>query len=145
MCRPGARRGAHAGRARGAGAPVSRPRSVPRPQPTPAPPDPARHPPGAPARRHGARPPGRCPRHRNHSGGASASALSPQPLVEPLSARELEVLALLAAGATNQQIGDQLLISERTAKKHVINILGKLNAANRTQAVALARAVGLIP
>ncbi|NTU81957.1 MAG: hypothetical protein HGA45_21690, partial [Chloroflexales bacterium] len=73
------------------------------------------------------------------------SALSAQPLVEPLSARELEVLALLAAGATNQQIGDQLRISERTAKKHVINILGKLNAANRTQAVALARAMGLIP
>lgn len=68
-----------------------------------------------------------------------------QPLIEPLSARELEVLALLAHGATNQQIADQLIISERTAKKHVTNILGKLDATNRTQAVARAREVGLLP
>lgn len=66
-------------------------------------------------------------------------------LAEPLSARELEVLALLAEGATNQQIAGRLFITERTAKKHVTNILGKLNAANRTQAVALARAAGLLP
>jgi len=65
-------------------------------------------------------------------------------LVEPLSEREREVLALLAAGATNQQIADRLFITERTAKKHVTNILGKLDAANRTQAVALARAAGLL-
>ncbi len=65
-------------------------------------------------------------------------------LVEPLSARELEVLALLAEGATNQQIAGRLFITERTAKKHVTNILGKLDAANRTQAVALARSAGLL-
>lgn len=68
-----------------------------------------------------------------------------QPLIEPLSARELEVLALLAQGATNQQIADQLVISERTAKKHVTNILGKLDATNRTHAVARARDAGLLP
>jgi DNA-binding NarL/FixJ family response regulator len=65
-------------------------------------------------------------------------------LVEPLSARELEVLALLAEGATNQQIAGRLFITKRTAKKHVTNILGKLGAANRTQAVALARSAGLL-
>lgn len=67
-----------------------------------------------------------------------------QSLAEPLSQRELEVLALLAQGATNQQIADQLIITERTAKKHVTNILGKLEATNRTHAVALARSAGLL-
>lgn len=65
-------------------------------------------------------------------------------LIEPLSAREEEVLRLLAEGATNQAIADALIITERTAKKHVANILAKLGAANRTQAVARARAYGLL-
>jgi LuxR family maltose regulon positive regulatory protein len=65
-------------------------------------------------------------------------------LVEPLSAHELEVLVLLAEGVPNQQIVGWLFITERTAKKHVTNILGKLDAATRTQAVALARSAGLL-
>ncbi len=67
-----------------------------------------------------------------------------QVLVEPLSDRELEVLALIADGATNQQIADQLVIAKSTAKKHVSNIIGKLGVENRTAAIAQARELGLI-
>jgi LuxR family transcriptional regulator, maltose regulon positive regulatory protein len=65
-------------------------------------------------------------------------------LVEPLSDRELQVLGLLAAGRSNQQIADELVVVLDTAKKHVGHILDKLGAANRTQAVARARALGLL-
>jgi LuxR family transcriptional regulator, maltose regulon positive regulatory protein len=65
-------------------------------------------------------------------------------LVEPLSDRELEVLELLAAGRSNQQIADELVVVLDTVKKHVGHILDKLGAANRTQAVARARALGLL-
>src|SRR5499427_436661 len=59
-------------------------------------------------------------------------------LAEPLSDRELEVLRLLAAGKSNQQIADELVVTLATVKKHVGHILGKLTAGNRTQAVARA-------
>ena len=65
-------------------------------------------------------------------------------LVEPLSERELEVLLLLAEGATNQEIAGELVIAVTTAKKHVSNIIGKLGVHNRTQAVAHARELNLI-
>jgi LuxR family maltose regulon positive regulatory protein len=65
-------------------------------------------------------------------------------LIEPLTARELEVLRLLAAGTTNQAIASELVVSLDTAKKHVSHVLGKLGAANRTEAVARARQLGLI-
>ena len=65
-------------------------------------------------------------------------------LFERLSSRELEVLRLLATGATNQQIADTLIISHATAKKHVSNITGKLGVGNRVTAVARARELGLI-
>ncbi len=65
-------------------------------------------------------------------------------LAEPLSERELEVLNLLAAGATNQEIAVELVIAVTTAKKHVSNIIGKLEVTNRTQAVARARELDLI-
>jgi LuxR family transcriptional regulator, maltose regulon positive regulatory protein len=65
-------------------------------------------------------------------------------LVEPLSDRELQVLGLLAAGRSNQQIADELMVVLDTVKKHVGHILDKLGAANRTQAVARARALGLL-
>jgi DNA-binding NarL/FixJ family response regulator len=55
-------------------------------------------------------------------------------LVEPLTARELEVLELLAAGLPNQAIADELVITLDTVKRHVSHILGKLAATNRTQA-----------
>ena len=69
---------------------------------------------------------------------------SQEPLVEPLSERELEVLKLIADGATNQQIADQLVVAKSTAKKHVSNIIGKLGVENRTTAVARARELGLV-
>ena len=72
------------------------------------------------------------------------SSLPEQPLIEPLSNRELEVLAYLADGATNQQIADALIISPATVKKHVSNIIGKLGVRNRSAAVARARKLGLI-
>jgi LuxR family maltose regulon positive regulatory protein len=66
-------------------------------------------------------------------------------LVEPLSPRELEVLRLLAAGATNRAIAKQLVVTVDTVKRHVSHLFGKLEVANRTQAVARARELGLLP
>jgi len=65
-------------------------------------------------------------------------------LVEQLTSRELEVLGMLAAGTPNQVIAEQLFVALDTVKKHVSHILGKLGAANRTEAVARARELGLI-
>lgn len=67
-----------------------------------------------------------------------------QPLVDPLTGRELEVLALLAAGTPNQAIADQLVVTVDTVKKHVTHVLAKLSASNRTEAVARARHLGLL-
>ncbi|MEO8289092.1 MAG: response regulator transcription factor [Chloroflexota bacterium] len=61
------------------------------------------------------------------------------PLVEPLTRREQEVLQLLMSGASNDEIAARLVISLATVKKHVSNILGKLGVESRTQAVARAR------
>ena len=66
-------------------------------------------------------------------------------LVEPLSEREREVLRLLAAGKPNQQIAQELVVTLHTVKKHVTHVLGKLGAANRTEATARARELGLLP
>jgi NarL family two-component system response regulator LiaR len=57
---------------------------------------------------------------------------------EPLTARELEILRYIAQGMTNQEIGDQLTLSERTVRTHVSHILSKLHLANRTQAALYA-------
>jgi LuxR family maltose regulon positive regulatory protein len=66
-------------------------------------------------------------------------------LVEPLTARELEVLGLLAAGAPNRAIAEQLVVTPETVKKHLSHLFDKLGAANRTQAVGRARQLGLLP
>jgi DNA-binding NarL/FixJ family response regulator len=63
---------------------------------------------------------------------------------EPLTAREVEVLELLAEGLPNKSIATRLGISDQTVKFHVASICGKLGAANRTQAVRLAVRRGLI-
>ena len=65
--------------------------------------------------------------------------------VEPLTDRELEVLRLIAAGKRNREIARDLVVTLDTAKKHVSHIFAKLGAANRTEAVAQARDLGLIP
>ena len=66
-------------------------------------------------------------------------------LVEQLTSRELQVLEMLAAGRSNQAIASQLVVTLDTVKKHVSHVLGKLGAANRTEAVARARELSLIP
>ncbi|MBL9207267.1 MAG: response regulator transcription factor [Opitutaceae bacterium] len=65
-------------------------------------------------------------------------------LAEPLSERELDVLRLLAAGCSNKEIGSRLAIAEGTVKNHMTNVLGKLQALDRTQAALRARELGLI-
>ncbi|MGB2956548.1 MAG: response regulator transcription factor [Anaerolineales bacterium] len=64
---------------------------------------------------------------------------------EPLTKREMDVLKLIAEGMTNQEIADQLVISEGTARTHVSNILSKLHLANRTQAALFALREGYTP
>ncbi|MBN6041239.1 response regulator transcription factor [Amycolatopsis sp. 195334CR] len=68
----------------------------------------------------------------------------PQPLVVPLSDRELEVLRLLADGHSNREIAASVFLAEGTVKNHVTNVLAKLGARDRTQAALRARALGLL-
>ena len=67
-----------------------------------------------------------------------------EPLLEPLSEREREVLALIADGLTNREVGERLYISQGTVKAHTSNIFGKLGVHSRTQAVARARALAIL-
>ncbi len=77
------------------------------------------------------------------SGVAARSAPAPGlEFVEPLSERELEVLRLMARGASNHEIAKQLVITVGTVKSHINHILVKLDAHNRTEAVARARGLG---
>ena len=66
-------------------------------------------------------------------------------MIEPLSARELEVLRLIAEGLSNEEIAQRLVLSLPTVKWHTGNIYGKLSVKNRTEAVAKARSLGLLP
>ncbi len=75
---------------------------------------------------------------------ALAAKLSQRLFTEPLTSRELDVLRQLAAGKSNSDIGDALAITEGTVKVHVNNILGKLQAESRTQAVTEALKRGII-
>jgi len=68
----------------------------------------------------------------------------PQPLVVPLSEREVDVLRLLADGHSNREIAAALHLAEGTVKNHVTNVLGKLGARDRTQAALRARALDLL-
>jgi LuxR family transcriptional regulator, maltose regulon positive regulatory protein len=77
-----------------------------------------------------------------HAGRGGAAGVPG--LVEQLTDRELEVLGLLAAGRSNQRIAQELVVSLDTVKKHVGHLLDKLGAANRTEAVARARELGLL-
>ena len=71
-------------------------------------------------------------------------ALAASPLIEPLSDREIEVLNLIAHGLSNKEIAERLVIAEGTAKNHVSNILGKLDAKDRAQAVMRGKELGLL-
>jgi LuxR family maltose regulon positive regulatory protein len=67
-----------------------------------------------------------------------------QPLIEPLSQRELEVLQLIAEGLSNREIGERLFLALSSVKGHNLNIFGKLQVQRRTEAVARARELGLL-
>ncbi|MFL7808532.1 MAG: LuxR C-terminal-related transcriptional regulator, partial [Anaerolineae bacterium] len=77
--------------------------------------------------------------------GPASRVTQTQPLLEPLTERELEVLELLAAGLSNAEIGQRLYISLPTVKSHTRNIYGKLDVHSRDQAVIHARALGILP
>jgi LuxR family maltose regulon positive regulatory protein len=77
-------------------------------------------------------------------GPVLSSVSSTYGLVEPLSERELEVLQLMALGNTNHQIAGRLIIAAGTVKAHAASIYRKLDAANRTEAVARAREIGIL-
>ncbi len=72
------------------------------------------------------------------------AATAPQPLIESLSERELEVLRRVAAGYSNQEIAQELVVAVSTVKRHISNIHGKLGVGSRSQAVARARELGLL-
>lgn len=76
--------------------------------------------------------------------GGAARETKIQPLVEPMSERELEILRLLAQGLSNSEIAGRLIISVGTVKSHVHHILEKLGCDSRLQAVAKAREMGLL-
>jgi LuxR family maltose regulon positive regulatory protein len=82
---------------------------------------------------------------REPSRTVSARKTADDELIEPLSGRELEVLELIARGFTNHEVAGSLSISLSTVKGHLTNIFNKLNVHNRTQAVARARSLGLLP
>jgi LuxR family maltose regulon positive regulatory protein len=83
---------------------------------------------------------------RTESAESTHSVLSPQssPLVEMPNERELAVLRLIAAGHSNREIADTLVIALSTVKTHINNLYGKLGIHSRTQALARARALGLL-
>ena len=80
----------------------------------------------------------------NHSIPPASDHTVSQPLLEPLTTRELEILKLLALRLSNKEIATQEFIAVTTVKKHLTNIFGKLTVANRRQAVEKARALNII-
>ncbi|MFD9445134.1 response regulator [Streptomyces sp. NPDC060006] len=77
--------------------------------------------------------------------GLTQEIVSPPTGLASLTSRERDVLVLVAEGRSNQQIADELVISERTARTHVSNVLRKLRLTSRTQAALLAVRQGLVP
>ncbi|MDP9824616.1 DNA-binding CsgD family transcriptional regulator/tetratricopeptide (TPR) repeat protein [Kineosporia succinea] len=79
------------------------------------------------------------------SSATSGAATTSQAIEASLTPRERQVMTLVAEGLTNRAIGERLHISEKTASVHVSNVLAKLGASGRTEAVAIMSRVGLIP
>jgi len=84
------------------------------------------------------------PQEKKASGEFCIQIASAQQVLDPLSAREIEVLQLMAQGISNREIANELVIALGTVKRHVSNILSKLQAGNRTHAAACARVLGLL-
>jgi LuxR family transcriptional regulator, maltose regulon positive regulatory protein len=82
---------------------------------------------------------------RSEDGSHLPPAPPAQPLAEPLSQRELEVLRLIAQGLSNREIGERLFLAVDTVKGHNRRIFGKLMVQRRTEAVAKARSLGILP
>jgi DNA-binding NarL/FixJ family response regulator len=80
-----------------------------------------------------------------HADALLVAEIAEEPLVEPLTRRELQVLELLADGLPNKAIALRLDVSDETVKFHLGSIFGKLGASNRTDAVRLALRQGLVP
>ena len=80
----------------------------------------------------------------NGSSGATPGEDTPEPLAEPLSERELEVLTLLASGRSNKEIAGDLFVAVGTVKTHTNNIYRKLGTKNRAEALARARSLKLL-
>jgi LuxR family maltose regulon positive regulatory protein len=78
------------------------------------------------------------------AGDARPASPAPEPLIEPLSRRELEVLQLMALGDSNAEISKKLVITLNTTKKHVTHIFEKMEVPNRSKAVGRAREIGLV-
>ena len=72
------------------------------------------------------------------------AATNSEVLPDPLSEREVELLRLIASGASNKEIAESLFITEGTVKNHITHILGKLNVRDRTQAVLKSKELGVI-
>jgi LuxR family transcriptional regulator, maltose regulon positive regulatory protein len=79
-----------------------------------------------------------------HASDHPLAPARPDPLVEPLTEREREVLHLLLEGASNREIARRLVLSVNTVKRHVYNLCGKLGVQSRTQAIIRARALNLL-
>lgn len=74
---------------------------------------------------------------------AGSAQPPPKLLNEPLTTREMEVLKLIEAGCSNQEIAEKLVISFTTVKRHISNIYTKLDAKSRTQAIAIGKELKL--
>src|SRR5262249_7468494 len=85
-----------------------------------------------------------CARASGPPGSSRGSRTAIPGLIDPRPARERLVRHLPAAGAPTQRIADDLVVPLDTVKKHITHVLGKLGAANRTEAVTRARQLGLI-
>jgi LuxR family transcriptional regulator, maltose regulon positive regulatory protein len=83
--------------------------------------------------------------HQDELVETPAAPLFRQPLSEALSDREIEVLGLMATGASNAEIAQEFVITVNTVKKHISNIFSKLGVTTRIQAIERARKLGIIP